>query len=163
MSRKLPPLNALCAFEDAGRRASMSTITDELAVTPAAVSHQVKTLEEYFSIPLFHRAVCSTRLTGRRAALLPYLSEGLGLWVERCRKLAALDDNAQLVIWSTPEFAKKCLDAIGALVDAGVPVTIMAAPMIPHLNDYELKNLLNAATKKGPRRLITACCVCRSN
>jgi len=43
----------------------------------------------------------------------------------------------------------KRLDAIGALVDAGVPVTIMAAPMIPHLNDYELENLLSAAAEKG--------------
>ncbi len=43
----------------------------------------------------------------------------------------------------------KRLDAIGALVDAGVPVTIMAAPMIPHLNDHELENLLCAAAGKG--------------
>lgn len=109
MSRRLPPLNALRAFEAAGRRASMSAAADELLVTPAAVSHQIKTLEEYFGIPLFHRAVRSVRLTDSGAALLPYLSEGLDLWVEGCAKLAALDDNAPLVISSAPVFAGKWL------------------------------------------------------
>ncbi|NQV44568.1 MAG: LysR family transcriptional regulator, partial [Rhodospirillales bacterium] len=59
MTRRLPPLNALRAFEAAARRASMSAAADELAVTPAAVSHQIKTLEEYFGVALFHRAVRS--------------------------------------------------------------------------------------------------------
>ncbi|MGI9481519.1 MAG: transcriptional regulator GcvA [Hyphomicrobiales bacterium] len=105
----LPPLNSLRAFEAAGRRASMSAAAEELSVTPAAVSHQIKTLEDYFGFPLFHRAVRSIRLTDRGAALLPYLSEGLELWAEGCRKLEALDDNAPLVISSAPVFAGKWL------------------------------------------------------
>lgn len=109
MARRLPPLNALRAFEAAGRRASMSAAADELAVTPAAVSHQIKTLEEYFGIPLFHRAVRSIRLTDRGAALLPYLSEGLESWAEGCAKVQALDDSAPLVISSAPVFAGKWL------------------------------------------------------
>ena len=43
----------------------------------------------------------------------------------------------------------KRLDAIGALTQVGVPVTIMAAPMIPHLNDHELESLLGAAAERG--------------
>lgn len=109
MARRLPPLNALRAFEAAGRRASMSAAADELAVTPAAVSHQIKTLEDYFGVDLFHRSVRSIRLTDRGAALLPYLSEGLDLWVEGCRKLEALDKDAPLVISSAPVFAGKWL------------------------------------------------------
>ncbi len=109
MARRLPPLNALRAFEAAGRRASMSAAADELSVTPAAVSHQIKALEEYFGIALFHRAVRSVRLTDRGAALLPYLSDGLDMWVEGCRKLEALDDAAPLVISSAPVFAGKWL------------------------------------------------------
>ena len=46
MPSRLPPLNALRAFEAAGRRASMSAAAEELAVTPAAISHQIKTLEK---------------------------------------------------------------------------------------------------------------------
>ena len=53
MSFRLPPLNALRAFEVTGRRGSMSAAADELAVTPAAISHQIKVLEEFFGFPLF--------------------------------------------------------------------------------------------------------------
>jgi len=109
MARRLPPLNALRAFEAAGRRASMSAAADELAVTPAAVSHQIKTLEDYFGVALFHRSVRSIRLTDRGAALMPFLSEGLDLFSEGCRKLSALDDDAPLVISSAPVFAGKWL------------------------------------------------------
>lgn len=106
---KLPPLNALRAFEAAGRRASMSSAAEELSVTPAAVSHQIKTLEDYFGVPLFHRAVRSIRLTDQGAALLPYLTEGLELWAEGCGKLANLDEEAPLIISSAPVFAGKWL------------------------------------------------------
>ena len=109
MPSRLPPLNALRAFEAAGRRGSMSAAAEELAVTPAAVSHQIKTLEEYFRVPLFHRSVRSIRLTDQGAALLPYLSEGLELWTAGCQKLRVLDNEAPLVISSAPVFAAKWL------------------------------------------------------
>ena len=109
MPTRLPPLNALRAFEAAGRRASMSAAAEELAVTPAAISHQIKTLEDHFRFPLFHRGVRSIRLTDRGAALLPYLSEGLELWKQGCRSLEALDEDAPLVISSAPVFAGKWL------------------------------------------------------
>ncbi|MEE8454744.1 MAG: LysR family transcriptional regulator, partial [Limibaculum sp.] len=47
MSRRLPPLNSLRAFEAAARHLSLKKAAEELHVTPAAVSHQVRTLEEY--------------------------------------------------------------------------------------------------------------------
>lgn len=109
MPRRLPPLNALRAFEAAGRRASMSAAAEELGVTPAAVSHQIKALEEYFNTALFHRTVRSIRLTDSGAALLPYLSEGLELWIQGCRTLEVLYNDAPLVISSAPVFAGKWL------------------------------------------------------
>jgi len=109
MPSRLPPLNALRAFEAAGRRASMSAAAEELAVTPAAISHQIKTLEDYFRFPLFHRTVRSIRLTDRGAALLPYLSEGLEQWKQGCAILQTLDEEAPLVISSAPVFAGKWL------------------------------------------------------
>lgn len=53
--RKLPPLNALKSFEAAARHLSFTKAAEELFVTQAAVSHQVKALEEYLSVPLFLR------------------------------------------------------------------------------------------------------------
>jgi LysR family glycine cleavage system transcriptional activator len=55
MSRRLPPLNALRAFEAAARHLSFTKAAEELFVTQAAVSHQVKSLEEHLGMPLFRR------------------------------------------------------------------------------------------------------------
>lgn len=109
MRHKLPPLNALRAFEAAGRCGSMSLAANELAVTPAAISHQIKLLENYFGFQLFNRSIRSIHLTENGAALLPYLTNGLDMWAEGCRRLAALDDETPLVISSVPVFAGKWL------------------------------------------------------
>ncbi len=50
------PLNALRAFEASARQRSFSRAAEELNVTPAAISHQIKALEEYLSAKLFTRA-----------------------------------------------------------------------------------------------------------
>ena len=55
MHRRLPPLNALKAFEAAARHLSFTKAADELFVTQAAVSHQIKALEEFLSMKLFIR------------------------------------------------------------------------------------------------------------
>ena len=53
MSRRLPPLNSLKAFEAAARNLSFTKAADELFVTQAAVSHQIKTLEEQIYLMIF--------------------------------------------------------------------------------------------------------------
>ncbi len=55
MSRRMPPLNALVVFETAARHLSFTRAADALHVTQAAVSHQIKALEEWLGVPLFHR------------------------------------------------------------------------------------------------------------
>jgi LysR family glycine cleavage system transcriptional activator len=55
MPRRMYPLNALRAFETSARHLSFVKAADELSVTPAAVSHQVKRLEEFLGVPLFRR------------------------------------------------------------------------------------------------------------
>jgi len=52
MTRRLPPLNALRAFEAAARQLSFSRAAEEMHVTPAAVSHQVKALEARLGVML---------------------------------------------------------------------------------------------------------------
>src|SRR4051812_1919076 len=53
--RRLPPLNALRAFEAAARHLNFSRAADELAVTPGAVSQQIQNLEDYVGASLFKR------------------------------------------------------------------------------------------------------------
>lgn len=54
-NKKLPPLNALKAFESAARHLNFTKAAEELFVTQAAVSHQIKLLEDFLDVPLFHR------------------------------------------------------------------------------------------------------------
>src|SRR4051812_47264923 len=55
MGRRLPPLNALVVFEAAARHLSFTRASEELHVTQAAVSHQIKAIEDYLGVTLFHR------------------------------------------------------------------------------------------------------------
>ena len=61
---RLPPLNSLRAFEVAARRGGFTGAADELHVTPAAISHQVKVLESFLGIELFRRLPKGLALTG---------------------------------------------------------------------------------------------------
>ena len=72
--RRLPPLGALRAFEAAGRRLSFQRAAEELAVTPTAISHQIRQLEEALGRPLFVRGPRKVALTDAGAALLPALT-----------------------------------------------------------------------------------------
>src|SRR6516164_9823359 len=75
MSGHLPPLSALRAFEAAARHMSFSKAAGELHVTPAAVSHQIHSLEQDLGVRLFHRLNRSIELTASARVLLPGLSE----------------------------------------------------------------------------------------
>ena len=75
MGWQLPPLNALRAFEAAGRLSSFTLAAEELHVTPGAVSRQIKLLEETLGIPLFIRNNREVRLTPESALYLTTLTE----------------------------------------------------------------------------------------
>ena len=76
MKRQLPPLNSLRAFEATARHLSFTLASEELSVTPAAVSQQVKVLEEYFDVVLFKRITRALLLTDAGQTILPLLTEG---------------------------------------------------------------------------------------
>src|SRR3990167_3948130 len=72
--RQLPPLAAIRAFEAAARHENFTSAANELGMTQAAVSYQVKLLEERLRAPLFTREKGRVRLTALGARLLPTLS-----------------------------------------------------------------------------------------
>ena len=74
MSNRLPPLNPLRAFEVTARTGSVTAAAKELNVTHSAVSHQIKTIEEYLQIALFERSGRRLKLAGQGEALLPKIS-----------------------------------------------------------------------------------------
>lgn len=76
MSDRLPPLTALRAFEAAARHMSFAKAAEELHVTPAALSFQVKSLEEHLGEPLFHRLNRAVELTEAGKTLAPGTRDG---------------------------------------------------------------------------------------
>ena len=86
MLRPQLPLNALRAFEAAARHQNLTRAADELCVSQAALSHQIKALEERLGTVLFQRLPRGVALTDEGAALLPVLSEAfdrIGLSLDR--------------------------------------------------------------------------------
>ena len=71
MSQRLPPLNALRAFEVAARHGGFTSAARELYVTPAAVSHQIKALESHLDVQLFLRLPRGLEITEAGRQLLP--------------------------------------------------------------------------------------------
>ena len=109
MKRRLPPLNALRAFEAAGRHLSFRKAAEELNVTPAAISHQVKALEAFFGAPLFRRLTRALLLTDTGQAALPLLGEGFDRLAEAAAGMRSHEDGPLLTVSVAPSFAAKWL------------------------------------------------------
>lgn len=78
MARAPIPLNALRAFEASARHLSFTRAADELCVTQAAISHQIKALEARLGVSLFRRSNRGLKLTDEGVALAPTLFEAFG-------------------------------------------------------------------------------------
>lgn len=106
---RLPPLNALRAFEAAARLLSFKNAARELHVTAGAVSHQIKLLEDYLGMPLFRRLTRALELTPEAAAMLPHVQEGLQSLVLAVQKARARGGMQALTVVSPPNFAARWL------------------------------------------------------
>ena len=110
MTRRLPPLNALKAFEAAARHLSFTLAAEELHVTQAAVSHQVKSLEDHLGFPLFERKVRALGLTAQGAQYLPDVSRALDTIADATARLAPDDPSSGVLTVSTaPSFLSRWL------------------------------------------------------
>lgn len=109
MAYRLPPLNALRAFEAAARHGSFKLAAEELHVTPAAVSHQVKALEDYLGVKLFLRLVRSLRITEEGRAALPKLREGFECLEAAVERMNRHGDTGILTVSVPPSFAARWL------------------------------------------------------
>jgi len=104
MARPLPPLNALRAFESAGRHLSFTKAAAELNVTPAAIGHQVRALEELLEVRLFRRLTRALRLTDAGKAALPTLREGFDKLTQGVEQMRAHCESGVLTISVSPSF-----------------------------------------------------------
>lgn len=109
MTRRLPPLNALRTFEAAARHLSFAKAAEELSVTSAAVSHQIKLLEGILGTRLFTRGKHAVQLTDSARICLPYLSDGFDRLAAAVELLHRLDDAGRLRVSVAGSFAAKWL------------------------------------------------------
>jgi len=109
MARTPPPLNSLRAFEAAARHLSFTKAAEELHVTPAAISHQIKGLEEQLGVPLFRRLTRALRLTEAGQAALPALRDGFGKLAEAVDLMRAHEESGVVTVSTEPSFAAKWL------------------------------------------------------
>jgi len=107
--RKLPPLNALRAFETAARHLSFKAAAEELCVTPTAVSHQIKLLEQLTGQQLFRRRPRPISLTPAGSQLFPVLRDGFDSFTTTVAALSDEAENAPLRISTTTGFASRWL------------------------------------------------------
>ena len=129
MSRRLPPLNGLRAFEAAARHLSFTKAADELHVTQAAISHQVKALEEHLGIALFRRLNRALMLTEEGQSYMPALREAFDRIDHATARLASFDARGPLTLSVLPSFAAKWLvPRIGRFRDVHPDIDVRVAP-----------------------------------
>jgi LysR family glycine cleavage system transcriptional activator len=109
MARKLPPLNSLKSFEAAGRLLSFTLASQELNVTQAAISHQIKVIEDFLGVSLFYRQPRKLVLTDQGKALLPEVIDAFDTLATAIGTVSKDPDNSLLSVRLAPSFAAKWL------------------------------------------------------
>lgn len=109
MHRRLPPLPAIRAFEAAARHMSFRAAADELCVTPSAISHQIRSLEDHIGRGLFHREGNRIALTETGRAYRAELSPILDALDALTRRVADTPDDSPITVHCTPGFAARWL------------------------------------------------------
>jgi len=115
--RRLPPLNAVRAFEAAARRGNFNQAAEELNVTPSAISHQVRSLEEFFGAKLFRRS-------GRNVSLMPKAQDFLRSVTQALDQINAASQR----MMRRPE---------GNLLNISVSPTFATGWLVPHMSDFQ--------------------------
>lgn len=113
--RSLPPLAALRAFEAAARHLSFRRAADELVVTPTAISHQIRLLEDTLGQPVFVRHVRRVALTPAGSLLYPVLRDGFDAFDRAVGQIGAVRSRPSVILSATTLFtARRLVPALGA-------------------------------------------------
>jgi LysR family transcriptional regulator, glycine cleavage system transcriptional activator len=108
-ARRLPPLTALRAFEAAARHLSFKHAATELSLTPTAISHQVRQLEEQLGVRLFVRGTRRVDLTPAGQSLFPALRDGFDAIARAVQVVRPRTRPRALVLSTTMAFASRWL------------------------------------------------------
>lgn len=135
--RRLPPLNAVRAFEAAARHLSFTRAAGELNVTQAAVSHQIKGLEDQLGVRLFRRAGRQLLLTDEGQTLFPAVRDALDGLNAAFARLKRHDAEGILSVTTLPSFATrwlvpklKAFRALHPEIDVRLSATVEAVDLV---------------------------------
>lgn len=109
MHRRLPPLNALRAFEAAARHLSFTRAAEELHVTQTAISHQIRALEEHLGLRLFRRLPRGLVLTEEAQRFLPPVRDAFEQIAGATARITKEQTGGVLTVSALPSFASKWL------------------------------------------------------
>lgn len=123
--RKLPPLNAIRAFEAAARHESFTAAANELCVTVTAISHQVRQLEAMLGRKLFERSGRAVVLTAEGQAMFPLLRDGFDRMASAFAAIRPPADGDAITVSTTRAFAERWLMPRLARFNAAFPSVVV--------------------------------------
>lgn len=109
MLRHIPGLQSLKAFDASARHLNFTRAAAELNVTPAAVSHQIKELEDAVGVPLFQRTSRHMQLTRQGQVLKPAVADALEGITRALQKIRQVENPTQVRVTASPSIAAKWL------------------------------------------------------
>src|SRR6478752_5340998 len=135
MRPRLPPLNALKAFEAAARHESFTRAAEELCVTQGAVSHQVKALEGELGIKLFNRERQRLIITEAGRDYLAVVRDALDRIAIGTERLLQRQNAGVLTVSTSPDFAAKWLvHRLGHFVEAHPGIDLRVSATLHHVD-----------------------------
>jgi len=135
MPRRLPPLNALKAFEAAARNESFTRAAEELHVTQGAVSHQVKALEATLGLKLFNRERQRLTLTDPGRDYLAVVRDALDRIALGTERLVQWQTSGALTVSTSPDFAAKWLVyRLGRFAESHPEIDLRVSATAPHVD-----------------------------
>jgi LysR family glycine cleavage system transcriptional activator len=135
MLRRLPPLNALKAFEAAARHESFTRAAEELCVTQGAVSHQVKALEVELGIKLFNRERQRLIITEAGRDYLTVLRDAFDRMAVGTERLIQRQSAGVLTVSTSPDFAAKWLvNRLGRFAETHPSLDLRVSATLHHVD-----------------------------
>src|ERR687897_1363868 len=135
MLRRLPPLNALKAFEAAARHESFTRAAEDLHVTQGAVSHQVKALEETLGVKLFNRERQRLVITEAGREYLAVVRDALDRIAVGTDRLVQRQSAGVLTVSTSPDFAAKWLvHRLGRFAEAHPDIDLRVSAAMHHVD-----------------------------
>ena len=164
MLRRLPPLNALKAFEAAARHESFTRAADELCVTQGAVSHQVKALEETLGLKLFNRERQRLVITEAGRDYLAVLRDAFDRIALDTARVVQRQSSGALTVSTSPDFAAKWLvNRLGHFAEAHPDIDLRVSASCTTSTSRARRSILRSATARAHGRGSTWCGSARSS